>query len=173
MLLPSAQRSRAIAPATLQPQDALGMQVCLGSPLHGRRWLLRWWLRRPRARGGFLHGGDEQQHHQQLSSEEQVDLGHGEKGSGFSEHSLRPLNRFWISSPAKEQWPLAARSGRVWQRRCIGTTLSKPESVRLGISHVSICESSGTCAACKGPAYSPVPASHRAVSMQAAHSSAT
>jgi hypothetical protein len=103
LLLTSAQRSRAIAPATLQPQDALGMQVCLGSPLHGRRWLLRWWLRRPRLRGGFVHGGDEQQHHQQLSREEQVDLGHGEKGSGVSEHSLSPSIPFWINSPAKEQ----------------------------------------------------------------------
>ena len=173
MLLPSAQRSRAIAPATLQPQDALGMQVGLGSPLHGRRWLLRWWLRRPRPRGGFVHGGDEQQHHKQLSREEQVDLGHGERGAGVSEHSLRPLARFWLSSPAKEQWPLAARSGRTWQRQCICTSMSKPESVRFGIPLVSICESSGTCAACEGPAYSPVPASHCVVSMQAAHSSAT
>jgi hypothetical protein len=50
-----------------------------------------------------VHGGDEQQHHNQLSSEEQVDLGHGEKGPGVSEQSLSPLARFWPSSPAKEQ----------------------------------------------------------------------
>ncbi len=79
------------------------MQVGLGRPMHGRLWLLHRWLRRPRPRGGCVHGGDEQQHHQQLSREEQVDLGHGEKGSGVSEHSLSPLAPFWISSPAKEQ----------------------------------------------------------------------
>jgi hypothetical protein len=79
------------------------MQVGLGSPLHGWLWLLHRWLRRPRPRGGCVHGGDEQKHHQQLSREEQVDLGHGEKGSGVSEHSLSPSVPFWISSPAKEQ----------------------------------------------------------------------
>ncbi|MFM7239049.1 MAG: hypothetical protein ACKOZN_05540, partial [Cyanobium sp.] len=61
------------------------------------------WLRCPRPRGVGIHGGDEQQHHQQLSSKEQVDLGHGEKGSGVSEHSLSPSTPFWINSPAKEQ----------------------------------------------------------------------
>ena len=108
MLLPSAQRSRAWAPATLQPQDALGMQVGLGSPLHGRLWLLQHRLCRLQPWGGCVHGGDEQQHHKQLSSEEQVDLGHGEKGSGVIEHSLSPLARFWLSSPAKEQRPQAS-----------------------------------------------------------------
>ena len=108
MLLPSAQRSRAIAPATLQPQDALGMQVGLGSPLHGRLWLLQHRLCRLQPWGGCVHGGDEQHHHKQLSSEEQVDLGHGEKGSGVSEHSLSHLVLFWIRSPAKEQLLQAA-----------------------------------------------------------------
>ena len=79
------------------------MQVGLGSPLHGRLWLLRRWLCRPRPRRGSVHGGNDGKHHQQLSSKEQVDLGHGEKGSGVSEHSLSPLVPFWISSPAKEQ----------------------------------------------------------------------
>ena len=79
------------------------MQVGLGSPLHGRLGLLRRWLYRPRPMGGYVHGGHEQQHHQQLSREEQVDLGHGEKGSDVSEHSLSPSAPFWISSPAKEQ----------------------------------------------------------------------
>jgi hypothetical protein len=54
-------------------------QVGLGSPLHGRLWLLQRWLCRLQPRGGCVHGGDEQQHHKQLSSEDQVDLGHGEK----------------------------------------------------------------------------------------------
>lgn len=79
------------------------MQVGLGRPMHGRLWLLHRWLCRPRPRGGYVHGGHEQQHHQQLSREEQVDLGHGEKGSDVSEHSLSPSAPFWISSPAKEQ----------------------------------------------------------------------
>lgn len=79
------------------------MQVGLGSPLHGRLWLLQHRLCRLQPWGGCVHGGDEQQHHKQLSSEEQVDLGHGEKGSGVSEHSLSHLVLFWIRSPAKEQ----------------------------------------------------------------------
>jgi hypothetical protein len=58
--------------------------------------------------GACVHGGHEQQHHQQFSREEQVDLGHGEKGSGVSEHSLSPVTPFWIISPAKEQWLQAA-----------------------------------------------------------------
>jgi len=84
------------------------MQVGLGSPLHGRHWLLQHWLCRLQPWGGCVHGGDEQQHHKQLSSEEQVDLGHGEKGSGVSEHSLSPSAPFWINSPAKEQRPQAS-----------------------------------------------------------------
>ena len=87
------------------------MQVGLGRPMHGRLWLLHRWLCRPRPRGGCVHGGDEQQHHYQLSSEEQVDLGHGEKGSGVSEHSLSPSAPFWINSPAKEQRPQTALVG--------------------------------------------------------------
>ena len=79
------------------------MQVGFGSPLHGQPWLLQRWLCRLQPWGRCVHGGDEQQHHNQLSSEEQVDLGHGEKGSGVSEHSLSPSAPFWISSPAKEQ----------------------------------------------------------------------
>lgn len=81
-------RSAAIAqwvtsklPTPLQPQDALGMQVGLGSPLHGQLWLFQRWLCRLDPWGSCVHGGDEQQHHQQLSSEEQVDLGHGDKDS--------------------------------------------------------------------------------------------
>ena len=88
------------------------MQVGLGRPLHGRLWLLRRWLCRPHPMGACVHGGHEQQHHQQLSSQEQVDLGHGEKGSGVSEHSLSPSVPFWISSPAKEQ-RLQAALGRL------------------------------------------------------------
>jgi hypothetical protein len=108
LLPPSAQSSRACGPAALQPLDALGMQVGLGSPLHGRAWLLQRWFCRRHLRGGGVHGGDNQQHHQQLSSQEQVDLGHGEKGSGVSEHSLSPMVPFWNISPAKEQWLQAA-----------------------------------------------------------------
>ena len=84
------------------------MQVGLGSPLLGGLRLLQRWLCRFQPWGRCVHGGDEQQHHNQLSSEEQVDLGHGEKGSGVSEQSLSPLARFWLSSPAKEQRPLAS-----------------------------------------------------------------
>ena len=79
------------------------MQVGLGRPMHGRLWLLHRWLWRPRSRRGSVHGGNDGKHHQQLSREEQVDLGHGEKGSGVSEHSLSPSTPFWINSPAKEQ----------------------------------------------------------------------
>jgi hypothetical protein len=101
------------------------MQVGLGSPLHGRLWLLRRWLRYPRPRGVCIHGGDEQQHHQKLSSKEQVDLGHGESGAGVSEHSLSPLSRFGTISPANDQqkqaWltvqtPAELKQGRAWQR---------------------------------------------------------
>jgi len=84
------------------------MQVGLGRPMHGRLWLLHWRIWRPRPRRGSVHGGNDGKHHQQLSSKEQVDLGHGEKGSGVSEHSLSPLARFWLSSPAKEQRPQAS-----------------------------------------------------------------
>jgi hypothetical protein len=79
------------------------MQVGLRRPLHGQLWLLHWRIWRPRPRRGSVHGGNDGKHHQQLSREEQVDLGHGEKGSGVSEHSLSPSAPFWISSPAKEQ----------------------------------------------------------------------
>jgi len=84
------------------------MQVGLGRPMHGRLWLLHRWLWRPRPRRGSVHGGNDGKHHQQLSSKEQVDLGHGEKGSGVSEHSLSPSAPFWINSPAKEQLLQAA-----------------------------------------------------------------
>lgn len=84
------------------------MQVGLGSPLDGRLWLLQRGLCRPRPMGACVHGGHEQQHHQQLSREEQVDLGHGERGAGVSEDSLSPLALFWILSPAKEQLLQAA-----------------------------------------------------------------
>lgn len=89
------------------------MQVGLGRPMHGRLWLLHRWLCRPRPRGGCVHGGHEQQHHQQLSSQEQVDLGHGERGAGVSEHSLSPLTPFRISSPAKEQRNQSALGGLI------------------------------------------------------------
>ena len=87
------------------------MQVALGSPLHGQPWLLHWRLRRPRLWAGCVHGGDEQQHHQQLSSQEQVDVGHGENGSGVSEQSPSYLTRFWPSSPANEQRPEISPGG--------------------------------------------------------------
>jgi len=95
------------------------MQVGLGSPLHGQPWLLHWRLRRPRPWGGCVHGGDEQQHHQQLSSQEQVDVRHGEMGSGVNGYSLSPLACFWLSSPAKEQIALAdqSRQRRAMERR--------------------------------------------------------
>ena len=89
------------------------MQVGLGSPLHGRLWLLHRWLCRPRPMGACVHGGHEQQHHQQLSSKEQVDLGHREKGSGVSEHSLSPSAPFWINPPAKEQRLQSALGGLI------------------------------------------------------------
>ena len=95
------------------------MQIGLGSPLDWLLWHLHWRLRRPRPWGGCVHGGNEQQHHQQLSSQEQVDVRHGEMGSGVSGHSLSPLACFWLSSPAKEQMVLAdqGRKRRVVERR--------------------------------------------------------
>ena len=89
------------------------MQVGLGSPLHGRLWLLHWRIWRPRPRRGSVHGGNDGKHHQQLSREEQVDLGHGEKGSGVSEHSLSPSTPFWINPPAKEQRLQSALGGLI------------------------------------------------------------